>query len=584
MKRTLIYLIIINIVLIGQLVYGKEKISSYSDLIEDCRALIKHEIEQGKYVGVSAALILGDSITWKEGFGYADKDKKIPMTTQTNLSIGSATKPFTALAIMQMQEKGLIDINKPLIDYLPQFSIKTRGIDIKEITLKTIINHSSGIPGDVILNAWSGESKYTDVVKYLKSEYLCYPPNMVHHYSNAGYDLLGHTIFTITGQDYPEFIQKNILEPLKMDQSGFINSKSLQNVSMTYDLDGNYCKLIDGRDLPAGCGFYSNIDDLIKYAKELIAISNGKQGSIIKTETLKKIFNVQNDEVIFDSHKRGLGWYLFLFKNNSNVFAFHEGSTHLSNAAIAIIPEKRMAAILLINTIGGLALWNEVGSKWLKACDIQLIYKRKYVHFNRNDISETYDIPDDSLKKHVGTYAQLRFTVQIKKENEKLVLLRNNEHFLLKPISKEAFVPYKLYDGDSLQILPKQRYYFKDINNYHFLFLEDGDEQYQLGYKVDVKEINDIWKNRIGRYKIYGYQLKGWNKLSEAELYVADNNLLQLKLFYTEGQFVYNILINSDNELIFCGIEGYGGETLRFSKDGQKDIMIYSGLTLNKVN
>jgi hypothetical protein len=356
---------------------------------------------------------------------------------------------------------------------------------------------------------------------------------------------------------------------------------------MTYDRDGNYRKLIDGRDLPAGCGLYSNIDDLIKFAKELIAIYNGKQGSIINTETSKGIFRVQNNEVIFDNNMRGLGWYLFYFKSDSNVVAYHAGSTHLSNAAILIIPGKKMASIFLDNTIGGLSLVEEGCLKLVEACGIKTstVIRRKYVHYNPNDNSQTFDISIDSLNEYIGTYAQLRSIVQIKKEKDKLILNRNNERFLLKPVSKESFIPYKLFNGDSLQILPKQRYFFRDINNYHILFLEEGDNQYQLGYRVDLKDIDDIWKNRLGRYKLYGYQGKGPETFSEAELYIVDKNLLQLKLFYAlSGESIYNMLIKSDDGLIFCGVESHGGETLRFSKDNQKDIMIYEGLTMKKVN
>jgi hypothetical protein len=434
------------------------------------------------------------------------------------------------------------------------------------------------------LNSYLPEGKYTDVIKYLKDDYLCFPPNMVHLYSNVGYSLLGHTIFAVTAQDYPLYMQRNILEPLAMDHSGFINSKDLQDVSKTYDHEGTYRKLIDGRDLPAGCGLYSNIDNLIIFAKELIAIYHGKQGSIIKTETLKQILEVQNNDVIFDDNMRGLGWYLFHFKSDSNVVVYHPGSTHLSNAAILIMPGKKMASIILDNTIGGLPLVEEGCLRLVEACGIKTstVIRRKYVPYDPNDSSQTFDISIDSLKEHIGTYAQLRSTVQIKKENQKLVLHRNNERFFLKSIDKESFIPYKLLNGDSLQILPQQRYFFRDIDNYHILFLEEGDRQYQLGYRVEIRHIDDIWKNRLGRYRLYGYQPKGPETFSEAELYVADDNLLQLKILYTSGPYAYNVRVNSDNELVFCGIELMGGATLRFSKDRQNDVMIYQGLTLKK--
>ena len=586
MKKTLICCIAgVSVFIVCQSVYGQEHTSPYSRLIEDYKAFIKQKMESDKIVGVSAALVLGDSITWKEGFGYADKENKTPMTTRTNISISSVGKPFTALAIMQLQEKGLIDIDRPLIEYLPQFTINTRGIDIRKITLKTIVNHSSGIPPGVGFNSYLPEGKYTDVVEHLKDEYLCYPPNMVHLYSNVGYSLLGHTIFTVTGQDYPLYVQKNILEPLGMNSSGFVQRKDLQNVSKTYDREGKYRKLIDGRDLPAGCGLYTNIDDLTKFAIQLIAIYHGKQGSIITTETIKQVFQVQNREVIFDNNMRGLGWYLFYFKSDSNVIAYHAGSTHLSNAAILIVPGKKMASIFLDNTIGGLPLVEEGCLKLIEACGINTstVIRRKYVPYDPKDSSRPFDISVDSLQEHIGTYAQLRTAVQVKKENQKLVLHRNNERFLLKPVSKESFIPYKFLNGDSLQVLSRQRYFFREINRYHFLFLEDGDRQYQLGYRVDSKDIDDIWKKRLGTYTLSGYQPKGPETFSEAELCIVDNNLLQLKIFYTlSGEYRYNLHVNSDHELIFCGIESMGGETLRFGKDNQKDAMTSEGLTLKR--
>src|SRR5512145_3097629 len=107
---------------------------SNSKIIEEYKTLIMEKMQTGHLVGVGAALILGDSVVWKEGFGYADKENKIPFTTQTALCIGSITKPFTAMGIMQLHEKNLLDIDNPLVEYLPDFNIKAREFNINDIT------------------------------------------------------------------------------------------------------------------------------------------------------------------------------------------------------------------------------------------------------------------------------------------------------------------------------------------------------------------------------------------------------------------------------------------------------------------
>ncbi len=275
-------------------IYAQEVVNvSNAQLIEEYKTLIKEKMQTGHLVGVGAALILGDTV-WKEAFGYADKENKIPFTTQTALCIGSITKPFTGMGIMQLYEKKLLDIDKPLIEYLPKFSIKTRGIDIKDITVKSVIQHTSGLPNDIFLNAWNENEKYTNVIDYLRNEYLCYPVNMVYHYSNVGYSLLGHTILKVSHQDYPNYIQDKILKPIGMNNSGFVGYCTLKNVSKTYDSTGIYVPIKYGRNIPAG-GLLSTIDDMVKFAQELIAIYNGKNGSFLKPETLKKFDEINND-------------------------------------------------------------------------------------------------------------------------------------------------------------------------------------------------------------------------------------------------------------------------------------------------
>lgn len=552
---------------------------SKSKIIEEYKSFVVDKMQKDSLIGVGIALILDDSVIWKEGFGYADKENNIPFTTKTTICIGSVTKPITALGIMQLQEKGLINIDKPLIDYLPQFSIKTRNTDIREITVWSVINHTSGIPNEIIVG---GENdKYTSTVNYLKNEYLGYPPNTVPHYSNVGYCLLGHTIFEVSGQDYPDYIQNNILSPTGMINSGFVNYRKLTDISKTYDKSGKYHPLKKYRNIPAG-SLYSNIDDMVNFAQELIDIYHGKKGSIIRQETLKKIFSVQKNEAALDDANKGIGWPII--KNDSCFAVWFTGSTHLSNASIIIVPEKRMAAIFLINTIGGLSLAIEGMNKFSKISGFE---QKDYYRQNliRNRDIKPIEVTNDSLKKHVGLYAHTRSTMQIKLENGNLFLNANFGNYILYPITNKEFNFGKIHNSDSIQLFPNERLIFKDIKGRHFLFWEDENfKLHNFSFLIEPQTITDSWQERLGRYKVVSGNIGGYDMFSEVELSISENNLLQLNMTWNSGLYIYNMYIETDKELIFCGFGEPGGETVSFSKDNQNVLMTIFGVTLKKID
>ncbi|MBN2523570.1 MAG: beta-lactamase family protein, partial [Bacteroidales bacterium] len=228
--------------------------SDYSELIEECEELIVKKMESDQIIGVSAAIMVNDSVIWTKGFGYADEDNNIPMTENTIVNIASATKTFTALAIMQLDEKGLLDINQPLSKYLPQFNPLTRGENLDDLTVKSVITHSSGIQTDVLKNGDLGSGKYTDVLGFINESYLLYPPGLVESYSNSGYNILGHLIKQLSGLDYPEYIHKNIFAPLEMSNSGFLMD-SLKDRTKVYS-GGKSLHDYGFRDIASG-GIYS---------------------------------------------------------------------------------------------------------------------------------------------------------------------------------------------------------------------------------------------------------------------------------------------------------------------------------------
>ncbi|NOU45527.1 MAG: beta-lactamase family protein [Bacteroidales bacterium] len=546
-----------------------------SKLIEEYKTLIREKMQTGHLVGVGAALILGDSV-WKEGFGFADKENKIPFTTQTALNIGSITKPFTGMGVMQLQEKKLLDVDKPLVEYLPEFSIKTRKSNINDITVKSVIQHTSGIPNNMIKNFWAVNENYTNTVSYLKGEYLAYPVNFIYHYSNPGYALLGHTILKVSKQDYPLYIQNNILKPIGMNNSGFLGYTTLNNLSKTYDSTGTYYPVKYGRGMPAG-DLISTIDDMVKFALEMIAIYHGKKGGFIRPETLKLFDEINNDNI--ENRNTCMGWDVF--KNDSSLVIMHGGSHFVAIASLTIDLKKKIAAIFLVNTVGGMDLTGEATDKFWELSGIKsanLIHSYPY----KNHTSDNIFI--DSLKLHTGIYVNTSEIHDVKFENDKLLLNSPYGNFELKPQTNDEFLPGTI-KADTVRWMKKPRFVFYEVMGYKLLVWQDaGYKRQPLGILETPKEINETWRARLGKYKLVDNNIEQWNKILEMELSIADNNLLQLKKVYSEGEYINYMLIENDNELITCGFGETGGETISFGKENQKDIMKLDGLTMRKID
>ena len=176
---------------------------------------------------------------------------------------------------------------------------------------------------------------------FINDTYLLFPPGLVESYSNSGYNILGHLIKEVSGQDCAEYIHENILSPLGMSHSGFITD-SLNNRTKIYS-GGKSMKEYGFSNLPAG-GIYTDIDDFAKYAWGLMDAYNGMNSALVQTASILEMFTLQRDQVLIESNKKGLGW--FMFKNDSAFAVTHAGDAAWGHAEICLVPEKRAAVMI----------------------------------------------------------------------------------------------------------------------------------------------------------------------------------------------------------------------------------------------
>jgi len=164
-------------------------------------------------------------ILLSKGYGMANLEHDVPNTPQTIFRLGSVTKQFTSMAIMQLQEKQLLNVDDPIAKYLPTYP------NGEEITIHHLLTHTSGVPDFTSFPDYEKTmmlpSPVEKTIERFKDKPLEFTPGEKFKYSNSGYILLGYIIEKVSGKSYEEFLKENIFQPLNMMNTGYDHHHTL---------------------------------------------------------------------------------------------------------------------------------------------------------------------------------------------------------------------------------------------------------------------------------------------------------------------------------------------------------------------
>ena len=196
---------------------------------ENLNIKIKDIVEaEAKYDYFSGTVLVAknDSIVYKGAFGYANRDFNIPNTLKTKFNIGSITKTFTALAIMQFVEQGKIDVDDPISKYLPDCPIPEKN----KITIHQLLTHTSGLydyaNSEVIFDMLYKRS-INEMIPYVYGSGLLFNPGDSVSYSSGGYILLGSVIEKVSGMTYKQYLNEKIFKPAGMKNSDLLFAEDI---------------------------------------------------------------------------------------------------------------------------------------------------------------------------------------------------------------------------------------------------------------------------------------------------------------------------------------------------------------------
>lgn len=297
--------------------------NSNNNVYEEIDSYLSTSCENAHFPAMSVTIVNKENVLFSKAFGNCP-------STDTPFLLGSVSKSFTALCIMQLVEQGKIDLNGTLSDYLPNAT------DGDKITILELLNHTSGL----------GEHQNLQTYKIIEKQ-------GVHNYANVNYSLLGKIIEEVSDLSYENYIVQNIFEPLSMTKSAATLEKSKANgliegyqnwFGIQIKTTPKYPKSEDAW-ISTSAGYLSaSTDDLGKYLQMYLNGGN----KIISNDSINKMFyeNVKVDADIPYSY--GMGWTLINEPLPEPVFR-HAGLVETGMSTIYLLPEREIGIAIAIN-------------------------------------------------------------------------------------------------------------------------------------------------------------------------------------------------------------------------------------------
>jgi CubicO group peptidase (beta-lactamase class C family) len=337
--------------------------------IEDAalRRIVTDVLDRWPSAGVAVGVVGVDvgvgELAWFHGHGVADTRSREPIDEDTAFRVGSVTKTFTAVAVMQLWEHGLVDLDAPVADYLRAFRLVPARTGLGPVTLRHLLTHTAGIgywprPRDVLRPSLGAGVQATRPVGSA-ADYLRHrlrvevEPGTKWMYSNHGFATLGQVVEDVTGEPFDRYLREHVFDPLGMTHTDLVLSDRVRaRLATGYVLGRDGLEAVPWRDVPTpgGGGISSTMRDMAHYALALLGGGSHSAGSILRPETVAEMFRPH-----FRPDRRipGMGLGFELGNEGGHRIVGKDGVVSGFLAQLVLAPDDGLGVIVLSNT-GGL--------------------------------------------------------------------------------------------------------------------------------------------------------------------------------------------------------------------------------------
>lgn len=329
---------------------------------------IDEQVAARELPGLSIGVVHGDELVWARGYGLADLESATPATPQTLYRIGSVTKLFTATAVMQLRDRGLLRLDDPVRRHLPWFEVTSDFAGEPEITLWHLLTHTSGLPREGAFPYWTTHQfpSREELIARLPSQRAIYPPGTHYKYSNLGMALLGEVVAAVSGQPYAEYLEQHVFAPLGMG-STTVRPDAEDHARMATAYFRRGAEAADGGRpvfeyydtgaISPAANIVSSVEDLARFAAlqfrdgtESVDEGTGDEGAgggqILRASTLREMHRPQ---WIRDGWQSAIGLGFRVSREDGEIVVSHGGWVGGNRSHLLLVPAREIAVVVLTN-------------------------------------------------------------------------------------------------------------------------------------------------------------------------------------------------------------------------------------------
>ena len=391
-------------------------VSGYESVASKLSDAIEYEITSKNLNAISIVLVDDQRIVWSQGFGIESKKTKKQADAHTVYRVGSVSKLFTDMAIMQRVESGEIDLDAAIQTYLPDFTPKNPYG--KPITLRQLMSHRSGLLREPRLGNYftDDEISLKRTIESIIPSTLVYEPESKIKYSNAAIAVVGYTLEHVYDQPYVAYMQEHILDRIGMDNSAFAPNRSIkeklaQATMWSYDGRQFPAPTFELGMIPAG-SLYAPMLDLGQFLITLFNDGQGKNGQVISKETLTEMWSPQFGGAATSGY--GIGFSLSEMNGYQKVG--HGGAIYGFSTQISALPDLKLGAACASSVDLTNAITTHLTDYALK---LMLARQDKKP---LPDYSKSEELDLEAEKKLVGTFQNDDSIIDIRRKNGNVVL------------------------------------------------------------------------------------------------------------------------------------------------------------------
>ena len=315
------------------------------ELFHQARQRIQRGMIECGIPSLAITVAQGNSVLWEEGFGLADRERRIAATPHTLYSLASISKPITATAVMILKERGLLNLDHPINDYLGESKLNAWVGHVEEATVRRVANHTSGLPlhyqffyqDEPYIPPTMGETirRYGNLVT---------APGERFQYSNLGYGLLSEVIARLSGKSFADFLREEVFHPLDMLRASVNVGTGLDPFqAQRYDSNGVRYPFYYS-DHPGASAVYCSAHDLMRFGMFHLKQPLCDQKAILIEQSLDEMQAPSARQSALERY--GVGWRIY-DRVEDHFMCGHSGGMDGVNTLLKMVPSAQIVVALL---------------------------------------------------------------------------------------------------------------------------------------------------------------------------------------------------------------------------------------------